>query len=68
MTDEQQLHDLYVLCHRLQREAGSAALRAAAEAVLEHGVDAVFNLIEAAKGTEHEGVVREITWNAWNRR
>jgi len=31
MTEQEQMHDVYVLCHRLRREARSPALRAAAQ-------------------------------------
>lgn len=68
MTEEQQLHDVYVLCHDLRRSASSPALRAAAQAVLDRGVEAVGELLEAARGTEYEATVMGTAWEAWNRR
>ncbi len=68
MTEAEQMHEVYVLCHRLRREAWSPALRAAAASVLDRGADAVVALAEAAKGTEYEIEVLATAWEAWNRR
>ncbi|MAN77460.1 MAG: hypothetical protein CML24_09785 [Rhizobiales bacterium] len=68
MTEQEQMHDVYLLCHRLRREARSPELRAAAQAVLDRGVAAVGELLEAAKGTDYEARVMSIAWEAWNRR
>lgn len=68
MTESEQMHDVYVLCHDLRRSARSPELRAAAQDVLDRGIDALVEFVEAAKGTEHETTVLAATWEAWNRR